>query len=162
MIKVFPGKVLIRQDLAIEKKNGLIVISKGKTKRNFGKVIDGDEFKKDDHVLFFAQKGIIMEGKCLIEEKDVCLILKKRGMIELKGNRIIVEAEKESAKLSGDLVKSDAHIEILPMGTILEIGKLVTEFKKGDRVLYDLPRALFLTPYPIYLLFCNGIKKHKY
>lgn len=141
MLKVFPGNVLIEQDIASEMVGGLRVISKTKRKRNKGKVIDGQGFKTGDHLLFFAQKGVIMEGKCLIEKNDIVLTFKKNGM-QLHKNWILVEAEMGEKFTAAGLEVPDNHIPVKPKGEILYIGEEVVKFKVGDKILFQPERAI--------------------
>jgi co-chaperonin GroES (HSP10) len=154
MIKVFPETVLIEMDSVLETINGVKVISKTKRKNHKGKIISGEGFDEGDHVLFFAKNGVILEGKCLINRKDVVLILKKEGM-KLLGNRILVEAEKSSSKLTDKLVASDAHIQILPIGIILALGdkidndNLLKAYYNKERIMFDKDRATDLSIYEL-------------
>ena len=147
---VFPGKIYVELDLEIEKVGSIKIISKEKRKRNFGKVLqDSENFKKGQHVMFFS-RAILLDGKAILEEKDIILILKKNGM-QFKGKRLLVEADKGKEIISEktDLVASQAHIPILPTGTILEVGDEVIGYKKGDRVIFDMQVSVLATPYQI-------------
>jgi co-chaperonin GroES (HSP10) len=148
MIKVFSSNVLIEMDIASERINGIIVLSKTKRKRNFGRVVqDSPQFKKGDRVLFFAEQGIIMDGKCLIPEKFVSLIFKKNKML-IKGNRVLVEAEEISGVTEGGVIVPEMVTKQLqPIGKILEIGEDVMGYHVGDRVIFDKDRAMSLIQY---------------
>jgi co-chaperonin GroES (HSP10) len=148
-IIVFLGKVLIEMDVIHEKKNGIIIMDKKRFKRTKGKVIKSGskKIKTGDHILFFPTKGVIMEGKCLIDEKDIVLILKNKGM-KVLGERVIIEPEM-SADTVGGIKLSDAHRELLPKGKILKLSNMVVDLREGDEVLFDKDRAMNITPYEI-------------
>ena len=154
MLEVFPGRVLIEMDTVLETIGGIKVISKTKRRKNKGRIIDGEGFKKDDHVLFFPTKGVIMEGKCLIDKNDIVLILKDKGM-KLLGKKILVEAQKSSNKVTANIVAAVNHIQILPIGVMLEIGEgvesesLKEAYKEKKKIMFDKDRATDLSIYEL-------------
>jgi co-chaperonin GroES (HSP10) len=149
MIELFPGNIRIELDIATEKVNGITIISKTKRKENKGKVVQvhkSSDFKKGDHAFFLAEQGIKMDGQCIIPEEYKKLIFKK-GKMELKKTLILIEADKSSGLTEGGLIVPDNAIMIQSTGIVREISKKVIECKVGDKVFFDLKKAMSVSMY---------------
>ena len=144
-MKIFPGNAHIRFEKA--KQQGIEVITKTKLHKHLGRVLESDRFKTGSKVLFFATAGIRIEDTCIIPEKDILIILGKK--MKVLGKRLIVEAEREKKELGGKIVKSEAHLQLLPLGTVLEVGDEVTKIKKGNRIFFDKDKNQDVSPYDL-------------
>lgn len=152
MVEVTPGHLLVKmEEITPRDRNGIIMVNaKKKYKRNFGEILQSksDKLKVGSKILFFAQSGVIMEGKCLISEKDVTGIIKQKEM-QLLGERILFKPELSSDKI-GEKVKlivGDAQRKYMPIGEVISIGDEVTKVKVGDRILVPNDRTQDLSAY---------------
>jgi co-chaperonin GroES (HSP10) len=137
--ELFKGNVIIKLDPIKEFVNGIYISSATKVKKNKGKVYKtsvGTKFKEGDHVLITPRMGVLMKDKCLIEERDIMLIYKKEGM-DLKWTKILIEPDAGEKITNSGIVVPDSVENKPTTGVIQEIGNQVTEFKKGDHVLFQ-------------------------